>query len=142
MKKQIAAVTLLALLVFTVAGCVTAKGPSDEEMVKSAANTFIQGLISKNPDAALTVVSPEFYHADAGDKAGLRNFIADAIDSGYLDDAEADTSSVEYTIDAEKGAAKVYPVVINSAAGSATMGINLTKKDGAWAITGLDIEGV
>lgn len=140
MKKQIAAVTLLALLAFTVAGCVTAKGPSDEELVKAAANTFIQGLVTKNPDAALTVVSPDFNHADAGDKAGLRNFIADAIDSGYLDDAEADFSATEYTLEADK--AKVYPVVINSAAGSATMGINLTKKDGAWLVTGLDIEGV
>lgn len=140
MKKQIAAVTLLALLVFAVAGCVTAKGPSDEELIKAAANTFVQGLLTKNPDAALTVVSADFYHADAGDKAGLKNFIADAVDSGYLDDAEGDMSSTEYTIEA--ATAKVYPIVINSAAGSATMGISLTKKDGSWTITGLDIEGV
>jgi len=139
-KKQIAAVTLLALLAFAVAGCVTAKGPSDEELVKTAANTFIQGLVTKNPDAALTVVSPDFNHADAGDKAGLRNFIADAIDSGYLDDAEADMSATAYTLEGDK--AKVYPVVINSAAGSATLGMELTKKDGAWLITGMEVEGV
>ena len=140
MKKQIAAVTSLVLLAFAVAGCVTAKGPSDEELVKAATNTFIQGLVTKNPDAALTVVSPDFYHADAGDKAGLRNFIADAIDSGYLDDAEADMSATEYTL--AEGKAKAYPIVINSAAGSATLGFELTKKDGAWLITGMDVEGV
>jgi len=139
-KKQIAAISLLALLVFAVAGCVTAKGPSDEELVKAATNTFIQGLVTKNPDAALTVVSPHFYHADAGDKAGMRNFIADAIDSGYLDDAEADVSAAEYTLEEDK--AKVYPVVLNTAAGSATLGIELTKKDGTWLITGMDVEGV
>jgi len=139
-KKQIAAVTLFALLAFVVGGCATTKGPSDEDLVKAAVDTFIKGLVSKNPDACLTVVSPDFYHADAGDKAGLRNFIQDAIDSGYLDDAEADVSATKYTI--EEGKAKAYPIVINSAAGSATLGMELTKKDKTWLISGMDVEGV
>lgn len=128
-------------MVFAVAGCQTgAKGPSDEELVTSATDTFMKALVAKNPDAAITVVSPDFSHADAGDREGLRRFIADAVDSGYLDDAEADFSGVEYTLEADK--ARAYPIVINSAAGSATMGVELTKKDGAWMITGLEIEGI
>lgn len=141
MKKQILAVTLLAMLVLAVAGCQTgAKGPSDEELVKSATDTFIKGLVAKNPDAAIAVVSPDFSHVDAGDREGLRRFIADAIDSGYLDDAEADFSGAEYTLEADK--ARAYPIVINSAAGSATMGVELAKKDSAWMIIGIEIEGI
>jgi len=137
-KKTIAAAALLAVLV-TVAGCAT-KGPSDLEMVQSATNTFVQGLVTKNPDAAMTVVSPDFYHPDAGDKAGVRNFIADAIDAGYLDYAEADMTAVDYTIEGDK--ASVYPIVLNTAAGSATLGLELTKTDGAWMVSGMDVEGV
>lgn len=139
MKKQIAAGTLIVVLLAVVAGCVT-KGPSDLEMVQSTTNTFVQGLVTKNVDAAMAVVSPDFYNPDAGDKAGLRTFIMDAIDQGYLDYAEADMTSVEYTIEGDK--ANVYPIVINSAAGSATIGLELTKKDGAWMVTGMEVEGV
>jgi len=139
-RKSAIAVMLVVLGgAVVVCGCAsTPQGPSDEELIAEVVEGMKGALVAQDLDTLMTFYSENFEHWEYGDKAGLKNFMEEAIDMGYLENAEVSTDKAETTI--EKDTAKVYPVEFAASFGSATIGVELKKEGMAWLITSMDIE--
>ncbi len=125
--KRLAVVTLAALLV---AGCAGfGKGPSDEEMIQATVQKLKLGLESKNLDKIMEPFADDFSTKDASSKAKLRDFLQQAIDMGYLDDAECDIKTITIKIEPDKKTATVAPVDLSGGAGSISLEVTLGKRD-------------
>jgi len=122
------------------AGCAGRGGPSDEDLIIGQVEAWKAGLVAHDIAQIMAPFSEKFAHYETGDKAGLQDFMEGAIDMGYLDDVEVFHEEAEITI--EDGVATVYPIDLSSSAGSVTIEFTLTKEDGGWMMTGMDIEGL
>jgi ketosteroid isomerase-like protein len=122
-----------------VVGCQTAaKGPSDADQVKAVVEKWKAAVPAKNIDGVMALYSANFESAEYGDKAGLKAFLSDAIDQGYMDNGKASSTNMELKL--EDGAYKVYPLEVSGTFGSATVELMLMKEKGNWMITGMSIE--
>ena len=159
-KKAMLVKTMTVLVaVLLVAGCAgTAKGPTDKELIDLKVKAYCDATVAKNIDGLMACVSENFSHPEAGDKAGMKKFFQQAFDAGYVEHSKFDMSKAQTKIEKEK--ATVYPLPITTDAGSATIGLTLTKEKLTqaqmdamkakgqkplkmdWFITGVDIEGV
>jgi len=138
MKKSVISMVVLGLVAVVVAGCSTAaKGPSDQELVNKLVADWEAAATAKDLDKVMTFYSEKFSNEN-GDKAGMKAFIKEAIDMGYLENADFNTANAKVTI--EKDAANVYPIDLKAAFGSATLRMNLKKEAAGWMIVGMDIE--
>jgi hypothetical protein len=138
--KKLTLVTLTGVLAMAlVCGCGTsAKGPTDQELINKVVADWKAAGIAKDLDKMLGLYSESFQHYEWGDKAGLKNFLKDAISMGYLDNAELATDKAKITI--EKGQAKVAPIEMKAAFGSATIELVLKKEGKTWMIVGMEVE--
>lgn len=137
-KKLILMSCVLAMLVVA-AGCAgTAKGPSDEEQIQALLANFKAYGDAKDMTKLLTLFSDKFTNYEYGDKAGLEKFLQDALDMGYLENAEVTTANAKVTI--TNDTATVYPVEMKAAFGSASIELKLAKADAAWLITGMEVQ--
>jgi ketosteroid isomerase-like protein len=93
---------------------------------------------AKDLDKVMVLYSDAFSHFEYGDKAGVKSFIKDAIDMGYLENVAIDSAKAKVTI--EKDKANVYPIDMKAAFGSATIKLDLKKEAAGWKITGMDVE--
>ena len=142
MKKTVVmGVIALALTAALVTGCATG-GPtlSDEEMVELQLEQWSQGLVEHDMDKFLGTISESFSARQAPDKETLAGFIEQAIDAGYIEEAEVVTEDAQFTI--ENGVCSVYPVDLMSIAGSVAVELTFTKEDGTWLVTGMDVDGI
>ncbi len=131
----------LTLALALVAGCATTgAGMSDEELVQMQLETWAQGLVEQDMDLFLSTVSENFSARQAPDKETFAGFIAQAMDAGYLEEAEVFLDDAQIVI--EDDVASVYPVDLMSIAGSVAVEVVLTKEDGEWLVSGLDIDGL
>ena len=122
-------------------GCaMSGGGPSDEEAVAAAYGAWKTALLAQDVEAMLAVISPNFSHYEFGDKDGLKGFIEEAIDMGYLEDGEISDDDAETTI--EEGKATIYPIDFSGAAGDVTIELTIAKEADGWLVTGMDIEGL
>ncbi len=142
MKKTVSMSVMLALLAaIVVTGCATGgKGLSDEELVKLQLDKWSQGLIEKDMDKFLSTISENFSARQAEDKETLAGFIEQAIEAGYLEEAEVSTEDAQFTF--ENGVCSVYPVDLASMAGSVAVELTFTKEDAGWMVTGMDVDGI
>ena len=142
MKKNVLFSIMFALLaVLVVTGCATGgKGLSDEELVKLQLDKWSQGLIEKDMDKFLSTISENFSARQAENKETLGGFIEQAIEAGYLEEAEVSTEDAQFTI--ENGVCSVYPVDLASMAGSVAVELTFTKEDAGWMVTGMDVDGI
>lgn len=142
MKKTVLFSVMFALLaVLVVTGCATGgKGLSDEELVKLQLDKWSQGLIEKDMDKFLSTISENFSARQAENKETLGGFIEQAIEAGYLEEAEVSTEDAQFTI--ENGVCSVYPVDLASMAGSVAVELTFTKEDAGWMVTGMDVDGI
>ncbi|HUW61495.1 MAG TPA: hypothetical protein VMZ06_10850 [Candidatus Bathyarchaeia archaeon] len=113
---------------------------SPKEAILASIKTFAEKLAAKDIDAVVNQFSDSFSHYELGDKEGMRAFLKDAADMGYLDDIEIDLDDAEVEIDGDKGT--VYPIDVFGAFGSATLELKGQQEKGAWVLTGLDISGI
>ena len=113
-------------------------GPSDEELVAKVLADWKAAALAQDIDAMLVSYSESFENYEFGDKAGLKSFLQDAADMGYLEDAEIDIEGTKTTIEGDE--ATVYPVEMEAAFGSATIELVLKKEGDAWLITAMDVE--
>lgn len=140
MKQAVYVITVFSVMIM-VAGCVTAnKGPSDEELIQRMLDQFSEAIVEKSVEKLGAIVSEKFSGPEANTKQEFLDFIASAIDSGYLDDAEVSREDAEYTMG--DGTCAVYPIDLMSSAGSVSVELNLTKEEGNWFITGLNVDGM
>jgi hypothetical protein len=141
MKK--AALTLCAIaVVFSLglAGCATTKGPSDEELIQQTLDAWAKTLVAKDVDAFMATFSAKFTSSQAADKETLANFIKEAVDSGYLDDAKVSYENAQRTM--KDGSCTVYPVDLSGAAGAVAAELTLAKEEGKWLVTGMEVDGL
>ena len=138
MRKSVISMIVLGLVAVVVAGCSTAaKGPSDQELVNKLVADWKAATTAKDLDKVMTFYSDKFSNEN-GDKAGMKAFIKESIDMGYLENADFNTANAKVTI--EKDAANVYPINLKAAFGSAAVRLNLKKEAAGWMIVGMDIE--
>jgi ketosteroid isomerase-like protein len=139
MKKSVISMIVLGLVAVVVVGCSTAaKGPSDQELVNKLVADWKAAATAKDLDKDMTFYSDKFSHDEYGDKAGMKAFMKEAIDMGYLENADFNSANAKVTI--EKDAANVYPINLKAAFGSAAVRLNLKKEAAGWMIVGMDIE--
>lgn len=137
MLKSVVCVGMAALLC-SCAGLL--KGPSDEDLVAQVVDSWKVGMSELNIDKLMATYSEDFETSQVPDKDSLSQFLEGAMESGYLDDVEVILDDTETEIDGET--ATVYPIDIVSAAGEVSIELTLTKEEGGWMITGMEIEGV
>jgi ketosteroid isomerase-like protein len=141
MKTLVISLLAVGLVAGLVCGCQTtakAKGPSDQELINKVVADWKAAATAKDLDKVMALYSEAFKHFEYGDKAGMKSFIKDAIDMGYMENAEVNTANMKITI--EKDKANAYPIELKAAFGSATIKMALTKEAAGWKITGMDIE--
>jgi ketosteroid isomerase-like protein len=138
-KVGIAVLGLAVCVAVALMGCQTAKAPSDEEIISKLTNDSIAATKAKDIDKVVSFYSDSFTHGQFGDKSGLKKFLEDAKQMGYLDDIEIDMASAKTVVTGTT--ATVGPVLLRGTFGSTTVSYTCTKeKKVGWKITGMDLE--
>jgi len=134
----------VSVAVVLAAGCAStggtakAKGPSDAELLNKVVADWKAAGVAKSLDGLLACYSDSFQHYEYGDKAGLQQFLKDAISMGYLEGAEIDSSQGKLTI--EKDAATFAPIDLKASFGEAGITLNFKKEAAGWKIVAMDVE--
>lgn len=138
-KSMIAMLAVTVLAAALVAGCAsTTKGPTDQELVAQTVGAWVEAMKASNVDELMNCYSESFEHYEWGDKAGLEDFLKDAVDMGYMDDMEVATDEMETEI--EDGEATVYPIELEAGFGSVTIELVLKKELDKWLVVGMTAE--
>jgi len=136
MLKQL---SLVAAVAMVVVGCATgAGGPSPEEQVQQALAGWTAAAEAKDLDKLMTLVSEDFTSSEWADKETYRYFVQDAVEMGYLDNADVNTENTKITV--EDGKAVAYPVDMTADFGSASLELTWTEQGGKWLITDVSME--
>lgn len=135
--------TMCAALVLTlsVAGCAgnkAAQGPTDEELLQQMSTEFQAAIAAKDVDKLISYCSEDFESGYLGDKAAFKDFLDMAVDQGYLDEIEIGMDEGELVIEGDT--ATKYPVPVDGSFGSVTVEVFSKKVDGAWKISGIDVQ--
>ncbi|HOQ91267.1 MAG TPA: hypothetical protein PLO53_14180 [Candidatus Hydrogenedentes bacterium] len=139
MKKVIALTAIAAVLAF--AGCAGLKGPSDLDLVKQTCDAWGKALAAKDVQGVLATMSEDFASSQVASREALGELLQDAIDSGYLEEAEVSFTQTQYTAE-QDGTYTVYPVDLSSAAGAVSAELKLKKVGKNWLICGLEVDGL
>lgn len=143
MQKTILTKLVVAVVALgAVAGCASTGGGSisDARMIQNLLTEFTDAFVKNDIDRIMAAYSEDFDSPDQGDKAAIGEFLGGAIDQGFLEDVEIDTSEMELNIEGDT--ATLYPVELNAAFGSATLRLTLKKEAGGWKIISQEIEGI
>lgn len=132
--KAVLCLTLVGL-VGAFAGCATgAKGPTDEELITGVLQQWSAALIAKDVEKLMVNYSENFADREGRNKAAAKQFIQEAINNGYLDGLQVDTTTTQIVVNGVDATAT--PINLSSSAGSISLGLTLKKEDGAWRIIG------
>jgi ketosteroid isomerase-like protein len=138
-KNGVVSFVVVALMVVLIGGCrTTARGPSDEEMINNTLTEWQGAVTAKNLDAMMAVYSDAYKGSRGEDKAGVRTFMEQAMQMGYLDGAQVNLEGATTTI--EEGKATVAPVSMSTAMGTVTLTIHLAKEEGGWKIVNSEMQ--
>ncbi len=137
MRKVFVAAFVIVGLVLTMAGCATTGGKSAEKSIQSTLANWKAAVEKKDVDGILVFYSDKF-SSDRGDgKAGLKEFLDNAKQQGYLDGAKIDLSKT--TIKIEKDKATATPIGLSGSRGSMTLEMGLQQEAGkVWRIIKTD----
>lgn len=139
MKKWMIATGMIAVL--ALAGCAGVKGPSDLDLVKQTCEAWGKALAAKDIQGVLATMSEDFSSSQAANREILGQLLQDAVDAGYLEEAEVSFTQAQYTA-GEDGIYTVYPVDLSSAAGAVSAELKLKKIGKGWLICGLEVDGL
>lgn len=140
MKMYLTSVSALFCAVLLVAGCATMGGGSAEDQVAKAVDDWKAGLLSKDVDQMMEAYSENFSHPEYSNKTGIRGFLKEAADMGYLEGLSVTTEDA--TIEVEGDTAVVYPLDVSGSFGTVTYELTYTKEDGGWKITSMEASGM
>lgn len=115
-------------------------GMSLEEQAKAGIQKFVNSASEGDIDGMMEFISEDFEHYQYGDKVGLRDFMSQAQDMGYLEGLEVDMDSME--IEEDGDVVILYPVEIMGIFGSATFEYVLRQEDGEWRVIEFDATGI
>lgn len=139
MKKLVLGLVAPCLVVILISACATS-GPqlSDEELIEVLTEESMEAIKAQDVDKLMTYFSEDFSNYQVGDKEGLRDFITNAKDMGYLDGLEVDLSEKETTINGNE--ATGGPVILKGSFGSIDLMLDGVKEEGAWKVIDMDIQ--
>ena len=143
MKRVLCLSICTCLMIVVAAGCAgTAKGPSDAELVQKTIDDCNAAAKAKDIDKLMTYFSESFQSSGSAyfDKAGFKEFLDGAKQSGMLEGLEIDMKACKTAI--VKDTATVGPVIVTVSMGSPELVFNAKKESGVWKITGAEISGV
>ncbi|MHC4207349.1 MAG: Cif family virulence factor [Planctomycetota bacterium] len=125
--------TVVALTVVMLCGCqILGLGPSDEDLINATMADWSAALIAHDMDKLMETYSENYSNSEGGDKASVREFIAGAIDQGYLDNTKVNLEDAEIKIEGDR--ADVGPVEVMSDSGTYVLDYELKKEKKAWLI--------
>jgi len=139
-EQQAALYLLLSELTTGEAAEAAAPGKSLVEQAKEGVQSFVDAGAKGDIDGMMAFISDDFEHYQYGDKAGLRDFLGQALDMGYLEGLEVDMSDME--IEEEGDLVILYPVEIIGIFGSATFEYVLKQENGDWRVVEFDATGI
>jgi hypothetical protein len=113
---------------------------SPEEAAKAAIKTFVEAAGKGEYDKMLSIFSDKFEHYEYGDKAGLKDFLTQAGDMGYLEGLELKLDGAEYKLEGDK--LTVYPVELSGSFGSLTFEYVFAKEGDTWKVISFDASGL
>lgn len=125
------------------APCTAPMAAAEEDpkaLVMAGIQQWMDSLKKQDIDGMMQMVSDKFEHYEFGDKDGLRDFLQQAMDMGYLEGVDVDASDVEVEIEGSE--ATVYPIDVIGAFGSITLEFIATKEGDEWKVTGMDAAGI
>jgi len=122
------------------AAAAPASEASLEDQAKAGVQAFVDAAAKGDIDGMMSFISDDFEHYQYGDKAGLRDFLSQAHDMGYLEGLEVDMDGVE--IEQEGNNVILYPVEIIGVFGSATFEYVLKEENGQWRVIEFDATGI
>lgn len=106
----------------------------------AAAKAFAETLKTQDIEKIGACFADDFEHYEYGDKEGIKDFLGQAVDMGYLEDLEVNLDDAEAEADGEE--IVVYPVEIMGAFGSVTLELVFKDKAGEMKISGMDASGI
>ncbi|MFP4502136.1 MAG: hypothetical protein ACLFTT_14130 [Candidatus Hydrogenedentota bacterium] len=115
-----------------------AASPADQAI--DVSKSWGAALAEQDLDTIMSYFAEDFEHYEYGDKLGIRDFIGQAIDMGYLEDLEVYTDDAEAEVDGEE--VIVYPIELMGAFGAVTFELVFAEKDGEMKIVGMDASGI
>ena len=138
--KLVVSTIVPCLVLMFVTGCATSKAPelTDEELMNLLTEEYLVALEAQDIDKMMTFYSDDFSNYEFGDKEGVRNFMEDAKQMGYLDDIEVDLSEKQTTITGNK--ASGGPVIVTGSFGSVSFFLEGVKEEGGWKLVDLDMQ--
>jgi hypothetical protein len=113
---------------------------SPEEAGAAVVNGFFEAAGNEDIDAMMSYFSEDFDHYEYGDKEGIKDFLSQAIDMGYMDGIESSTEDAEYEVEGDE--LTIYPVDVTGAFGAITFEYILKKEGSDWKIIGFDAAGL
>ncbi len=107
---------------------------------KAVIEQFAAAAAKEDMDGMMAVFSDSFEHYQYGDKAGVKEFLQQSADMGYLEGIEFSMEDAEFEVDGET--LSVYPVDVEGSFGSITFEYVLKKEGDAWKIVEFDASGL
>ncbi len=111
-----------------------------KEACKAAIGIFAAAAAKEDLDGMISVFSDSFEHYQYGDKAGVKEFLQQSADMGYLEGIEFSMDDAEFELDGDT--MSVYPVDVEGSFGSITFEYILKKEGDAWKIVEFDASGL
>lgn len=126
------------VLVTVLGGCASLKkGPSDQELITQVVKNYQTDLQKGDVDAVMTQFSSDYSDGEGRDKAGLKDFLNQAKDQGYLDDIEVNIDDMKITINDDTATAGPVGLYGNFGGIDVTLGLK-EESEGNWLITSMD----
>jgi ketosteroid isomerase-like protein len=137
-KKNLYAVTLMAVLGLVVSGCLTGGGgPTPEELIGKTLADWKTAIEAQDVDAAMALVSADYVGTQGGGKDAVQDFLENAKAQGNMADLEVLLDDAEITVDGDAGEAG--PVDLSGSFGGFSLMLEFRKdEDEVWRISTMD----
>lgn len=127
--------------------CVDGSAPLDslpprtpEEEVRAVLDAWAEHVERQNLDGMMAFCSADFEDEDFENKAGVRSFIKQAMDMGYLNGIEARLDVTEIRVDGET--AEANPIQLTGDFGMLTLSFELRREEAGWRVVAMEDQGL
>lgn len=110
--------------------------PSDRQQIAALLVKWKDALAARDIPRLMTLYAPSF-KSEGRDKAAMAAYLRAEIRDGDLGEVVARTEDATVAIDG--GKATVRPISVGKRTGASSIGLELTKQDGQWLITGMEL---
>lgn len=111
-----------------------------KQAVAESLEAWAEGVKAADLDKMMAAYSETFNHYEYGNKAGVHDFLKNAIDMGYLEGIQVSVKDAE--IEVKDAEATAFPVELSGNFGQGTIEFSLRNEEGVWRIVGMELSGV